>query len=232
MSTETGKNGILNPWNRKPIDDVNWNGTDFEPEIKARVDLYVSSFLQSEHVLKRFNNIAEEINRFRQEIFEIISDMENEWTRMDHYVHENESHLYLTQIGVLTSPVWIAALAFGFGLPAAIFGGICFVATAFFRWVTKTKEDIDHEYNKCKKTVLKQMQTLLREKCGSKIDIMVKNVAEELLQRVSALEKILENTSKTRDQILKNQNQLLNLSMRLSNMEECVNNLLESLDSK
>lgn len=53
MSTSAGKYDVLNPSGRKPIDKVDWNRTDFEKEISARVDLYVVEYLQSNRVLKK-----------------------------------------------------------------------------------------------------------------------------------------------------------------------------------
>lgn len=169
MSTSAGKYDVLNPSGRKPIDKVDWNRTDFEKEISARVDLYVVEYLQSNRVLKKFKKIAEEINDFRQKIISSLEKMESEWAKLKPNVEETESSTYLIQLGLLTSPVWIAALAFGFGIPAAVFGSIFFAVSSFFNWVTKTSKEIDDEYNRCIMAVPKRMNTLLEDKCGSNI---------------------------------------------------------------
>lgn len=66
MSTPTGKYEILNPKGRRPISQVDWNKTDFEKEIRTRVDLYAVEYLQSDRVLEKFRNIVDEINGFRK----------------------------------------------------------------------------------------------------------------------------------------------------------------------
>lgn len=45
MSTDAGRDKILNPPGRTPITKVDWNKTDFEKEIEARVDSHVENYL-------------------------------------------------------------------------------------------------------------------------------------------------------------------------------------------
>lgn len=55
----------------------------------------------------------------------------------------------LISFGVLTSPVWMAALTVGFGLSAVVGAGLAFILGAFIGWFKrKTGEEIDREYNK------------------------------------------------------------------------------------
>lgn len=54
LSTPTGKYEILNPKGRRPISQVDKNKTDFEKEIRTRVDLYAVEYLQSDRVLENF----------------------------------------------------------------------------------------------------------------------------------------------------------------------------------
>lgn len=231
MSTSAGKYDILNPTGRKRIAEVDWNKTDFEKEISARVDLYVVEYLQSDSVLEKFKKIAEEINDFRQKIISSLEEMENEWARLKPNVEETESSTFLIQLGLLTSPVWIAALAFGFGIPAAVFGGIFFAVSSFFGWVTKTSKEIDDEYNKCTEAVPKRMYTLLEDKCGSNIRTMIEKVTKELFQYIEALEERLNQISEKRTQILANREVLLNLKTKINTMEDFVTKLREGLNS-
>lgn len=231
MSTSAGKNDILNPTGRKPIAEVNWNKTDFEKEIKARVDLYVVTYLQSDSVLKKFKKIAEEINDFRQKIISSLEEMESEWARLKPNVEETESSPFLIQLGLLTSPVWIAALTFGFGIPAAVFGSILFVVSSLFNWVTKTSKEIDDEYNKCIMAVPERMDTLLEKNCGSNIRKMIEKVTKELLQHIEALTERLNQISEKRIQILANREVLLSLDPKINTMEKFVLKLREDLNS-
>lgn len=55
--------------------------------------------------------------------------MESEWANLRPNVDENkekESSIYLIKLGLLTSPVWMTVLVFGFGLPVAVFSGIVY----------------------------------------------------------------------------------------------------------
>lgn len=231
MSTSGGKYDILNPTGRERIANVNWNKTNFEKEISARVDMYVVEYLQSDNVLEKFKKIAEEINDFRQKIISSLEQMESEWARLKPNVEETESSTFLIQLGLLTSPVWIAALAFGLGLPAAVFGGLLFVFSSFLGLVTKTSKDIDDEYYKCIKAVPKRMYILLENKCGSNISTMIKKVTKELLQHIEALKERLNQISEKRIQILENREVLLDLDTKINTMERFVIQLREDLNS-
>lgn len=232
MSTVAGKYTILNPRGRKPIAEVNWNKTNFEKEIRVRVDLYVVEFLQSRDVLEKFKEIAEEIKEFRQNIISSLEEMEGEWAQLKPDVEETESSTFLIQIGLLTSPIWIAALAFGFGIPAAVFGGIIFALSSFLGWVTKTPKDIDDAYNKCIKSVPKRMHILLEKQCGSNITTMIEKVTNELIQYTEALNERLHQLSEKRNEILANRNVFLRLKTQINTMEKSVTKLREDLNLK
>lgn len=231
MSTSAGKYDILNPTGRKKIAEVDWNKTDFEKEISTRVDLYVVEYLQSDRVLEKFKKIAEEINEFRQKIISSLEEMESEWARLKPIVEETESSTFLIQLGLFTSPVWIAALAFGFGIPAAVFGGILFAVSSFFGWVTKTSKEIDDEYNRCINAVPKRMHTLLENKCGSNISTMIEKVTKDLFQCIEALKERLNQISVKRIQIIANREVLLSLDTKINTMEKFVLKLREDLNS-
>lgn len=232
MLSKEGKKEILNESNCKPIHEVNWNATDFNREIKRRIDLYVAEHLKSDDVLNRFKNLAEDIKKFRKEVLKDINAIENEWTEIEHSVEEYKSHLYFIQLGIITSPVWITVLATGLSLPAAIVGGVIFAVTSLIKWTRKTDEEIDDEYRKYLKVVTEEMRTLLNKKRGSLIDRMVDNVTDELSERVSALELRLDNISKKRTQILADQNKIVGLSLKVNTMVGNVNDLIESLECK
>lgn len=231
MSTSGGIYDILNPTGRKRIAEVDWSKTDLEKEISARVDLYVAKYLQSYKVLEKFKKIAEEISDFRQKIVSSLEQMESEWARLKPNVEETESSTFLIQLGLLTSPVWITALAFGLGLPPAEFGGILFAVSSLFGWVTKTSKEIEDEYNKCIKAVPKRMYTLLEVKYGSNIRTMIEKITKELFQYIEALEERLNQISEKRTQMLANREALLSLDTKINTMEKLVLMLRENLNS-
>lgn len=137
MSTSVGKEKVLNPPNRTPIAEVNWGTVDFEKEIEVRVDLYVEKYLQSDGVLKIYENIQIEIDTFCEQVISDLSRMENEWIKNI----PDTSSVSLTNafllLGLLTSPAWLAALAVGFGLVAAAGAGLFFLLALFWDGLKK-----------------------------------------------------------------------------------------------
>lgn len=219
MSTSAGKNYILNPTGQKRIAEVNWNKTDFEKEISARVDLYVTEYLQSDTVLQKFKKIAEEINDFRQKIISSLEQIEGEWARLKPNVEETESSNFLRQ------------LAFSLRFPVTLFGSIIFAISAFIGKVTKTSNETDDEYYRCIKAVPKRMYILLENKCGSNISTMIEKVTNEHFQCIEELKEILFQISLNRTQILANRQALLNLKTKIITMENLVTELREGLNS-
>lgn len=137
MSTSVGKEKVLNPPNRTRIADVNWGTVDFEKEIEVRVDLYVEKYLQSDGVLKIYENIQIEIDTFCEQVISDLSGMENEWIKNI----PDTSSVSLTNafllLGLLTSPAWLAALAVGFGLAAAAGAGFFLLLALFWDGLKK-----------------------------------------------------------------------------------------------
>lgn len=64
MSTDEGKNKILNPAGRVSMNNMNWNKADFEAKIKSRIDLYVKDFLKSDAVLNRYKTMEKNYKYF------------------------------------------------------------------------------------------------------------------------------------------------------------------------
>lgn len=137
MSTSAGRERVLNPPNKTPIANINWGTTDFEKEIEARVDLYVEKFLQSDGVMKRYESIQIEINTFCEQVISDLSGMEKEWIESFPDTWSFSPTNVLLSLGVLTSPVWMAALAVGFGVAAAFAAGVAFLIGTVWGWFTK-----------------------------------------------------------------------------------------------
>lgn len=126
MSTDEGKNKILNPAGRVSINNMNWNKADFEAKIKSRIDLYVKDFLKSDAVLNRYKNTGKKLQIFHDKIITKIKDLEGEPENINPLNEKDtESKTYLIQIGFLSSPAWLTALAFGVNIPAAFFVVFC-----------------------------------------------------------------------------------------------------------
>lgn len=143
MSTDEGKYKILNPPGRVSINNIYWNKADFEAKIKSRIDLSVTDFLKSDVVLNRYKNIGKKLQIFHDKIIAKIKDLEGEPENINPLNEKDtESKTYLIQIGFLSSPAWLTALAFGVNIPAAFFWwfSVCRVG------VSKSTKEIDDEY--------------------------------------------------------------------------------------
>lgn len=166
MSTDEGKDKILNPPGRTPISEVDWRKTYFEKEIRARIDLYVESHLQSSGVLERYKDIEIEIKLFHVKIDKAILEMEREWIPSRKVVSGSHLGNLWIALGLLTSPIWFAALATGFGVAAAVVAVVTFVLSAILGWKRKTSIEIGTEYNRYRTTIRQKICKHIVENCG------------------------------------------------------------------
>lgn len=86
MSSESGKEHILNPKCRTRMMDVPWTLGFFVEEIKSRINIYIEAFLQSPDVLQKFEDIKNEIIGFYKRVSVDLSSLEADWT----YVKKHE----------------------------------------------------------------------------------------------------------------------------------------------
>lgn len=233
MSTSSGKEKVLNPPERTPIADVNWGTTDFEKEIEARVDLYVETYLQSDGVLKRYESIQKEINTFCKQVISDLSKMEKEWIETIPNTWSFSPTNVLLSLGVLTSPVWMTALAVGFGLAAAAVAGLLFIVGAVWSWFTrKTDEEITYEYNKHLAKIRRKICDHLDKNCGVVIIKLIDKVTEDVLpKKLQTFKTMIQQISEKRDKIIANQKRLKVSAVKIRNMEDKITKLSECLDS-
>lgn len=232
MSTDTGRDKILNPPGRTPITKVNWNKTDFEKEIEARIDSYVETYLQTNGVLKRYKDIQIEVNSFHDKINESLLKMESEWVETRQVVSGFHPGNLLIAFGAFTSPIWFAALAMGFGAAAAVVAGVTLFFGALFGWNTKTVVQINTKYYRYRSTVRRKICKHLDENCGLVIIKLVNKVTDDILpKRIQALQTMIRQILETRDKVLANQEVLNNLAMQINAMEKTVTGLTKSLSS-
>lgn len=231
MSTDEGKHRILNPASLVSIAKVNWNKTNFEARIKSRVDLYVKEFLQSDSVVKRYENIVKEIQEFYNQAISSIKRIEDEPVGIIPLNDKDtESWTYFTELGVVLSPAWVTMFGYGFGLPGVIVSGCAFAASSYFRWTSKTTKDIDDEYIKCKNTVPTVIRTDLQKRFATPIKEMIDSVTNDLLNRIKITEEENRRVWEKREQIVANHNLLSQLDVKMRALEETVTNLRHKLE--
>lgn len=233
MSTSAGKEKVLNPPKRTPIAGVNWGTTDFEKEIEGRVDLYVEKYLQSDGVLKIYESIQKEINTFCEQVISDLSGMEKEWIETIPSSWSFSPTNVLVSLGVLTSPVWMAALAVGFGLAAAALAGFALLVGAFLGWFTsKTDEEIDYEYNKHLEKIRRKICDHLDKNCGVVIIKLIDKVTGDVLpKKLQTFKTMIQQISETKEKIKANQKRLKLNAVKIRNMEDTVTKLSECLNS-
>lgn len=231
MSTDEGKHSILNPASLVSIAIVNWNKTDFEARIKSRVDLYVKEFLESDSVVKKYENIVKEIEKFYKRAISSIKRIEDEPADINPLSDKDtESWTYLIEIGIILSPIWAPVIGFGLGFTAVIIAGGVFAVSSYFRWTSKTTKDIDDEYKKCKNTVPTVIRTDLQKRFATPIKEMINSVTNYLLNRIKITEERNKGVWEKRDQIVANHDLLSQLDVKMRALEETVTNLRQKLE--
>lgn len=232
MTKEEGKTKILNPKGRTPIMKVDWSRIDLEKEIEARINSYVESYLQTNGVLERYNNIKVDVHLFHDKINATLSEMESEWIHTRQVVSRSYLGNFVIAIGFITSPIWLAAVTIGFGVAAAVAAGASFLFGALIGWNTKTVEQIDTEYVRHTKTIKAKIRTHLDENCGLVIFKLVDKITDDVIpKRIQAFKTLIKQILKTRDKILVNQELLENLAKQIKVIEETVTGLINSLSS-
>lgn len=233
MSTSAGKEKVLNPPNRTKIAYVNWGTTDFEKEIAVRVDLYVEMYLQSDGVLQRYKNIKIEINEFSEQVISVLSKMEIQRFAVIPKTWTFSPMNALLSLGVVTSPVWMTALAVGFGLATVVGAGLALIVGGLIGWFKKkTGEEIDREYNKHIVNIQRKICDHLDKNCSVVIIKLIDKVTEDILpKKIRTFKTMIQQLSETRDTIKADQKRLEVNAVKIRNMEDKVTKLTEYLNS-
>lgn len=242
MSTDLGKDRILNPPDSTPIMKVEWQPNIFAEEINTRVMQYVESFLKSSDVEKKFEAMKNDIALFYKIASSDLSEMENDWTEddshdkhvkaYDHDIDLNVSTASVVGIVLATSPLWLPILAAGIGLGVALAGvtiALSPVVLPFMKILgrdARKRKIIDEEYNNCRESIRSLICNELESNCGCVINKLLDRVTKDLLpKRMQSLQKMIQQLLKSRTEILENQESLRLLSKKVKDMEESVTEL-------
>lgn len=236
MSTDEGKDKILNPPGRPPIMEVVWQPRVFAMEIHARVLLYMKHFLESSKVNKKIVTEKEEIESFYKKVSSELSDMEEGWTVVRIFKAEcltdtdaimSKSSMSKRAI-LATSPIWLPIAAIGIALGVAFTGLTIAIAPLLVPTMlilgrdTRKKKVIDEEYNNCLMSIRSLVSNELESTCGAFINKLIDRITLDLLpKRIQSLEKMIQQLLENRRQILANQEPLCNLSRKVKVIEKC-----------
>lgn len=237
MSTDEGKYRILNPPCVTPIMKVVWRPFVFSEVIQRRVDLDLQAFLQSQATTQRLKAAAEEIVSFYNRASADLSKMEKNWT-VDHICEMrfiwytsawNSMHARMgTLIGSCFLPVFGLTAVF---LATTFSAGIALIPLTIpvivFTGMTAGKQlIIDREYNNCKESIKIKITNALESQCGFILNKMLDKVTVDVLpKRIQALKHMVEHLLTYREEILKNQESLGNVSKKIKAINDSVQEL-------
>lgn len=242
MSTDLGKDRILNPPDQPPIMEVDWQPQFFAMDINARIDLHIENVLKSSDVMQKFEAVKKEIASFYEKVSSDLSDMEKDWIKVGtdetefsadtEVADTNISTASVVGVVLATSPLWVPLLAAGIGLAVAFVGlsiALSPVALPLLKFLgrdARKRKVIDEEYNKRRESVRSLICNELEENCGFVMNKLIDKVTKEMLpKRIQALQKMIQQLSKSREEILENQEMLEYISKKLKAMEESATEL-------
>lgn len=222
MSTDEGKDKILNPQDRIPIMD----SFPLSMQVIQRVDSYIKKYLQSDYVLQKFDQIKDEIILFYQRASSDISQMESDWTNDAFSVTFDEDVSREEQLSkVLKHPLGMLALAATVTLCVAIVGftvatfPITVPIVAYLRGNKRKKRIIDGEYERIKSSVHGGMSNYLKLNHCKVIWKLLKKVVDDLLSnRIRSFLMFINHVSKSRDEIISNHNVYVQIFMVIREM--------------
>nr|XP_034331421.1 uncharacterized protein LOC105347673 [Crassostrea gigas] len=235
MSTDEGKDKILNPPGRPPIMKVIWQPRQFAMEIHERVLLYIEHFLKSSEVNEKIVTEKEEIESFYKKVSSELSDMEEGWTviRIIEIECLTDTNAEMSKASIAgavlaTTPIWLPIAAIGIALGVAFTGITIAISPLLVPTIlimgrdTRKKKVIDEEYNNCLMSIRSLVSNELESTCGAFINKLIDRITLDLLpKRIQSLEKMIQQLLDNRRQILANQEPLCNLSRKVKVIEKC-----------
>lgn len=210
MSTDTGREEILNPQGRTPIMKYDCQSYFFAEQINARVIQYVNNELKSSDVVQMFDNVKKEIASFHERVSSDLTKMEKKWIES----RTEEATCKLPKYTDLADP----------DIPTASVDGVA--ALNILGRDAKKKKKIDAEYKKCHDSIRNLIYDAFESSYGCDINNLIDKVTKDMLpKRLHALQKMIQQLSKSREDILENRESLVYLSKKVKAMEESTSDL-------
>lgn len=242
MAQEKGKDDILNPKDETPImEAVKCDEDDISSTVMKRVVNYLKKRLTSQELLKNFVDLENEANLFYEKTLSVIISMENDWIeteRLGKCLPTGSMALSTVTnlapyagIVVATSPIWITAMI---GVGAAIIGiaaaisPIAVPVWLFLNRDSKKKGLIDKYYSQYQASI----KELIANELESQMIIKTKitNITEKMLpRRIQFLGKMISQLLNSREEILANQKQIIDLNTKLEVIMKSATSLKENI---
>lgn len=236
MSSESGKEHILNPKCRTPMMDVPF-GFCVE-EIKSRINIYIETFLQSPDVLQKFEDIKNEIIDFYNRVSVDLSSLEADWTYVKKHEFSCDNGIgdHFKKFDELPLPLKISMLAVSIVITAA--AAVCLLlsspllgpAVMLMNTDNAKRVVLDRVYNANMASIRSQIQRHLKERCGNALNLLVKKVSKRLLpNRIHFLETMIQQLSNSREEVLANIESISYLASKLEAMRMSAEDLQSTL---
>lgn len=209
MSSDDGKDEILNPPNRPPILQI--CPSRIPKEIYSLVRKHVDTFLRSAYVLKKFRGIRGEIVSFYHNISMELSKMENEWT------YDRESNVSVCE-ALVTSPLCMPGLTISWSQ----------ISIPPFKKGIK-QNLIDATYDPYLSLIRGSICNHLKSSYGQVIMELLDTVTNNLLsKRLNHLKKIIDECQGDREKYLRKQ-KLEKLALDLKRLQKTATELQSSI---
>lgn len=227
MSSDLGKDHILNPESHTPIMDVPWTVGFFVEEIKSRINMYIETYLQSQDVVQKFNGIKKEIIDFYKEVSFDLSSMETDWTHViKHEISSDKSMVDSLQALddlplTLKIPILVVTIVLTAVVAACIvvISPVLIPALLFMNTEDRKRRVIDDVYRANMLSIRSQINHHLKASCGNALNLLVEKVSERLLpNRIHSLEAMIQRLSHSREEILANIESISYLANKLEAM--------------
>lgn len=203
MSTDFGKDKILNPPGCTPIMEVIWQPVQFAQEINTRVSRHVNEFLKSEEVLQNFENIKEEIVIFHKSVLLDLSTIDNDLSNlMESQKNAENTSKTSPDTDLLPLPLripifFLEVLLYVVLVAASIIISPITIPLLIYKNRDEEKKTvIDEEYNTCKMSIRSKICNHLESSCGNEIrEFIDKSTKDILPKQIQTLETKMKSTS-------------------------------------
>ena len=240
MSTELIKIKILNPGGFKPIMNAIDNPDDCAKEVQRRFNLFIELYLKSDEVEEGFEAINKDIESFVKDISSKVQILESEWiTKTDKDVQTTCNRDFPSELLVaiallsLSFPV-LVVLGIGSGIVGIVDKTLVPFRAArdlIFNTEEKKKKNIDKEYERCRSSVRKTVEDHLESNIGSVLKKLIDRVTvDELPRQIGALEEMIQQLSKSRQEIISKRNLLTDLASKIGVMQDQIRKIQKDLN--
>lgn len=237
MSSESGKEHILNPTGHTPIMDVPLSRV-FVEEIKSRINVYIEAFLQSPDVLQKFEEIINEIRTFHKRVSEGLSSLEADWTYVKKHEFSNDKSMIDPSKAVDEFPLAlkISLLAVSIVITAAVAACLLLIRPVLGQALERMNTEatkryvIDLVYNANMASIQSKIKQHLKEMRGNPLNLLVDKVSKCMLpNRIQSLETLIQNLSHSREEVLANIESISYVASKLEAMRISAKDLQSTL---